>query len=318
MLSPYLFIVGCPRSGTTLLQRIAEAHSQIAMVPELFWVTDQVRSKGGLKLKEPVTQEMISKLVMHKRFPQLGIDADEFLELYKSEATYGEFVGLIFDLYGRRSHKQFVGNKTPDYVQNIRELHEQWPSARFVHLIRDGRDVCLSIMDWKKADRTTGRYIPFSEDPVSTTALYWKRKVMLGQQVGRSLGQDLYYELRYESLIANPETQSKKLCDFLQIPYEEKMIRFYEHRPDTEKARNANSWKPVTWGLRDWHTQMHAPDLERFEAAAGDLLDGLGYERSLAQIKPDARDHAAQVLNRFTNALHSVRKPLPEGWPFAG
>jgi len=165
-----------------------------------------------------------------------------------------------------------------------------------------------------------GRYIPFTEDPISTTALYWKRKVMLGRQVGQSLERDLYYELRYESLIANPESESKKLCDFLKVPYEERMIRFYENRPDSEKGRNSNSWKPITPGLRDWRTQMEAVDLERFQAVAGDLLEGLGYgdERRIVEIMPNARDHAAQILNRFTNALHSVHKPLPEGWPFAG
>jgi hypothetical protein len=318
MMTPYLFIVGCPRSGTTLLQRITEAHSQIAMVPELFWVTDEVRSKGGLKLQEPVTQEMILRLIEHKRFSQLGIQSAAFQELYNPGATFGEFVGSIFDLYGKKNQKKFVGNKTPDYVQNISELNEQWPSARFIHLIRDGRDVCLSILNWKKADRTTGRYIPFREDPISTTALYWKRKVLLGRQAGCSLKKDLYREFRYESLIFHPEIECKELCSFLRIPYEQRILQFYENRPDTEKARNTKSWMPVMKGLRDWRTQMPDSDLERFEAAAGDLLEELGYERKIPRILPQAQNHAARIVDQFTAALYSVRKPLPEGWPFAG
>ena len=318
MTSPYLFIVGCPRSGTTLLQRITEAHSQIAMVPELFWVTDQVRSKGGLKLHEPVTKEIVTRLFEHKRFSLLGMDRNEFIELYKPGATFGEFVGSIFDLYGRKNQKKLVGNKTPDYVQNISELHQQWPSSRFVHLIRDGRDVCLSILNWKKADRTTGRYSPYREDPVSTIALYWKRKVLLGRQAGRALNENLYSEVFYESLILRAENECRALCEFLQIPYEQKMVRFYENRPDTEKARNTKSWMPVTKGFRDWRTQMPLPDIEKFEAVAGDLLEELGYERKIPRILPQAQDHAAKVLDQFTTSLYLVRKPLPEGWPYAG
>jgi len=315
MLSPSIFIVGCPRSGTTLLQRIVEANSQVAMVPELFWVTDQVRSKGGLKLQQPLTEQMVFGLIEHRRFPQLGMSPTDFRNLFSSGSSFGDFVSAIFDSYGNQKRKRFVGNKTPDYVQNISELHARWPAARFVHLIRDGRDVSLSIMNWKKADRTTGRYIPFQQDPLSTTALYWKRKVMLGQQAGRALPPELYYEMRYESLIRDIETECRNLCNFLQIPHEDGMTRFYENRPDTEKARNTKSWMPVTKGLRDWRTQMTPDDVERFEAVAGDLLEELGYERSIRQMSTETKNHAAKVLSLFTAALCSVHKPLPEGWP---
>jgi hypothetical protein len=75
---------------------------------------------------------------------------------------------------------------------------------------------------------------------------------------------------------------------------------------------------PVMKGLRDWRTQMPDSDLERFEAAAGDLLEELGYERKIPRILPQAQNHAARIVDQFTAALYSVRKPLPEGWPFAG
>ena len=119
-------------------------------------------------------------------------------------------------------------------MRNIPTLQSFWSEARFVHLVRDSRDVCLSILIWKKADRNAGRYATWTEDPVSTTALWWERKVRLGREGGASLGPELYHEVRYESLVARPAEECAGLCEFLDVPYDDAMVRFHEGKTRTD------------------------------------------------------------------------------------
>jgi hypothetical protein len=315
--NPYLFIVGCARSGTTLLQRVVDAHPHIAITPEIHWIANFKKREAGSTTNGFVTKEIVFTLLEHKRFPQLEVSSDEFKKLIGSDQTlsYAEFLTRFFNLYRKVKGKPLVGNKTPAYVRRILALHTLWPKARFVHLIRDGRDVCLSVMNWKKAGHSVGRYLTWEEDPVSTIALWWKEKVQLGRQAGHQLGPELYYEMRYEDLMANPGKECEALCQFLRVPYDEAMIRFHEDRTKTgPHFKGKRALLPITSGLRDWRKQMATEDVERFEALAGDLLDELDYARAVPHPKPEAQTHAASIYEVFTQDTCSKGHLLPEGW----
>jgi Sulfotransferase family len=295
---PYLFIVGCARSGTTLVHRIVNAHPQIAITPEMHWITRQFKSGPGL-----VASELVSELTRHKRFAQFEIPREQFEGLLGAgEALpYQTFLNRVFGLYGQINNKPLVGNKTPAYVRSIPTFHALWPEAKFVHIIRDGRDVCISILNWKKADRIVGRYASWKEDAVSTTALWWERKVRKAREDGAALGPGLYHETLYEDLVDDPERECKKLCEFLGVPYDDAMIRFHEGRERVKPGRSAKSaWLRVTSGLRNWRTEMCTGDVERFEAAAGDLLEELGYERAVPNPSSEALEQAARIREAFT------------------
>ena len=317
-MSPFVFIVGCARSGTTLLERLVNAHSQIALTPEMHWITDYFRQGKWLAPEGRVTAEQVASMIQNqKRFRQFELSREQFEGLLNSgqPVPYVTFLNGLFALYGKNQGKQLVRNKTPAYVRRIPTLHTLWPRAKFVHLIRDGRDVALSVLSWYHADRAAGRYSTWAEDPVSTTALWWKRKVRLGRQGGQPLAPELYYEIRYEDLVAQPENECAKLCAFLGVPYDERMLRFHEGRTKTKPGRDANkAWLPVTPGLRNWRTQMPREDVERFEAAAGDLLDELGYPRAVACPSADIMKQASRIRELFTQDLHAREEVLPECW----
>src|SRR5262249_17026447 len=157
------------------------------------------------------------------------IGPEELEELIHSgePISYARLVSGIFDAYGEENHKPFVGNKTPDFVRQIPTLRMLWPAAKFVHLIRDGRDVCLSLINWKrKAAKMAKRFSTWADDPVPPAAEFWKWHVRLGREAGRELGRELYYEVRYEALVAQPEQECVKLCAFLGVPYEPDMLSF--------------------------------------------------------------------------------------------
>ncbi len=291
MTNPYVFIVGCPRSGTTLLQRMVNAHPQIAITPESHWIPRLFEKRRGLTPEGMVTPELIPHLLENPRFTRLQVSGEELEALLGSgqPASYSSFVTAILDLYGKSHGKTLVGDKTPGYVRRIKTLHLLWPTARFVHLIRDGRDVFLSTMHRALKNPKPGVFDTWEEDPATTVALWWELNVRSGRQAGDSLGPKLYYEICYESLVSNPKEECTALCAFLGLPYDEAMLRFHEGQTTPRAAR------PVTPGLRDWRSQMPAGDVERFEAAAGELLDELGYPRAVPRPRPELLESASRI-----------------------
>jgi hypothetical protein len=324
-MNPYVFIVGCARSGTTLLKRIVNAHPEIAITPETHWIARYFERRRGLTPEGFVTPKLIPKLLEYHRFPKMKVGREELERLIDSDEpiSYPSFVSAIFDLYGQRKGKSLVGDKTGSYVLNLPTLHGLWPKAKFVHIIRDGRDVSLSAINWRKAYRHARRFSTWTEDPITTAAVWWEWRVRLGREDGGSLAPKLYHEVRYEELVFVPEETCAALCDFLDLPYDDAMLRFHEGQEKADPNLDAKkAWRPITPGLRVWRTQMPAEDLERFEAAAGDLLEELGYPRACPHPPEEKLAWAARIRESFARDASALGKRLPKGWqariPYAG
>jgi hypothetical protein len=235
------------------------------------------------------------------------------LEMLMTDGVgYADFVSALFDRYGESRGKRIVGDKTPRYVLSLPTLSRLWPTAKFVHLIRDGRDVSLSVLDWRKGPR---KFPTWQSDPISTLGLWWEWHVRLGREAGASLGDERYYELRYEALVADPERECQPLCDFLGLDYEPEMLRFHEGRTKSKPGLSAKkAWLPVTLGVRDWRAQMSTDDLSRFQAAAGDLLDELGYERPPVDVLEDQQARAARTRDAFEGHARAAGWRVPGAW----
>jgi Sulfotransferase family len=319
--NPYVFVVGCPRSGTTLLGRLLDAHPELAVIHEGRFVTDFYEQRRGLTADDGVTPALVDELLAFRPFSK-GVDVErEALERLAAEPIgYAEFVSAVFDLHGRAHGKRLVGDKTPYYVRSLRTLHALWPAARVVHIIRDGRDVCLSVRNWRKVAVRGGsvaRLSGWEADPVSTIALWWEWQVRLGREDGATLGPSLYREVSYEALVADPARECEALCEFLGLPYDERMLGFHEGRRRDEPGLDAKqAWRPVTSGLRNWRTDLEPAEIDRFEAAAGGLLDELGYPLG-APDGPSEAVVAAAAQARRTFSEDMDRRPhrrLPTSW----
>ena len=315
--NPYLFVVGAARSGTTLLQRMLDAHPQLAVVNETYWLPRKFREQGGLTRAGLVTPALLPKLLASPKFSRIGMSEEDLLGLCSNSAPvrYEQFVARIFDLYAARRGKQFAGDKTPGYVRKIGQIHSLWPRARFVHIIRDPRDLCLSMVEWHSGQQTAGQFGTWEMDPVISTALYWKYSVSAGREAGESVGRSLYREVRYEDQVSSPERELEQTCRFLGLPYAEEMVRFHEGRTRREPGRSSKAqWLPPTVGLRDWRTQMPASDVERIEATAGGLLRDLGYATRFDHFQPATRRRVAEVRETFTRHLLAGGRALPRDW----
>jgi hypothetical protein len=274
---PYAFIVGCPRSGTTLLQRMLDHHPLLAVANDTHFIPRVVDPDGGDVALSP---EIVDRVLDYHRFGRLGLDDPAVRRAASHTRTYAEFVGALYAQFGARHGKPLAGEKTPDYVRYLPLLGRLFPWSRVVHIVRDGRDVALSALQWARPDKGPGRFALWPEDPVAVCALWWRWQVTSGRTGGRGLG-SRYQEVRYEDLVARPRETVKSLCLFLQLPFAPEMLAYHLGRHREQPGLSAkNAWLPPTPGLRDWRSQMSERDAEVFEALAGDLLSSLGYERA--------------------------------------
>jgi hypothetical protein len=279
--NPYLFVVGCPRSGTTLLQRMLDNHPQLAVANDSHFIP-RVVEDVPIGVDPLLTPGLVERVRTYRRFYRLGLPDVAVRRAAREARTYREFVSALYSEYGRLRGKPFAGEKTPDYVRHLPRLHVLFPWARFVHIIRDGRDAALSILEWARRDKGPSRFELWEEEPVAVCALWWRWLVTTGRRDGRALGPARYREVRYEDLVARPETTLRELASFLGLPYAPEMVAFHEGKTRREPGLSAKkAWLPPTPGLRDWRTQVSERDAQLFEALAGDLLSELGYERSV-------------------------------------
>jgi len=283
MSNPYLFIVGCPRSGTTLLQRVVNAHPEIAILAEeAHWIYHLPKDRAAVHKNGAVAPGLISALSEDPEFARLGISHEQLQQLMGEDEriSYSSFVSRIFDLYGEMQGKRLVGNKTPGLVRRLDVVHALWPKACVVHVVRDGRDVHLSMKN-RTLHLVPDAVDDRSEDAVANAALWWELNVQQGRNARKSFGLKLYCEVLFESLLSQPEEVCRALCTFLGVPYSEAMVRYYERR----KMKRASDASKAS--LRDWRTEMPSKDVEMFEAAAGKTLENLGYSRAFPHLADD-------------------------------
>ncbi len=292
--NPYLFIVGCPRSGTTLLQRMLDHHPLLAVANDTHFIPKAIRGvsePGDL----PLTADLISAVCNYHRFFRLRLSEADVLRAAENSCTYREFVSALYSEYGKLRQKPFAGEKTPDYVKRLPLLHALFPWVKTVHIIRDGRDVALSTLQWAQPDKGPGKFQLWAKEPVAVCALWWGWQVSTGQGSGADLGSERYHEVRYEKLVVQPEEVLHEITNFLKLPFAPEMLTYHEGKVSSDSSLSAKkAWLPPTRGVRNWRSQMSARDLELFEALAGDLLSDLGYERAFNAISPTIAELAEE------------------------
>jgi hypothetical protein len=277
-MQPFPFFVGCGRSGTTLVRAMFDSHPEMAIPHESHFIVPLARGRSRYERPEGfATETFVADLVQHPWFSRWGLAEDEVRESLRSNppADCPEAIRRLFTLYARRRSKPRYADKTPGYVNHLSLLAAFLPEARFVHVIRDGREVALSLLEME-----------WGPTSFRDAAFYWKERVERGRRTGGRLGSERYREVRYEELVRDPEARLRELCAFVGVPFDSTMLRYHDRAEDVVTAaefphRHRRLFLPPTEGLRDWRRQMSLEELARFEAVAGGLLSELGYERGL-------------------------------------
>ena len=259
----------------------------------------RIAENGAKGADLPLTPESVEWVRSHRRFSTLGLPEGTLDRAAAQANTYKELASGLYAEYGKLHGKMLAGEKTPRYVRYLPLLHNLFPWVKTLHLIRDGRDVALSTLQWAaNANKGPGRFQLWSKQPVAACALWWKWQVSTGCLDGSDLPGERYHEVKYEDLVSRPEKTLRDVTEFLDIPFATEMLSYNEGKVRNGAGLSAKkAWLPPTPGLRDWRTEMAERDLELFEAMAGDLLAKLGYERVFKTISPEIAKAAEQYRN---------------------
>lgn len=277
-----VFIVGCGRSGTSLLRNLLRAHPRMTFPDESHFIPmfycaygDPESSRQACKLAQ-----IILKLWWVRKWG-LSVKPESFADC----RSFREVVSRLFETYAQKEGKERWGDKTPSYVLHIPTLLELFPNCQIIHIYRDGRDVALSQFK-HPSGQSRNAFI---------AAINWKHRVSVGREIGSTLPAHQYTEVRYESLICDPESTLRKVCDFLNEPFspavlrpnylERKAVRRVlgqDHRLDVAREEIVKS------NQQKWKQQMCIRDRALFESMAGALLEELGYETEGHRHTPSA------------------------------
>jgi Sulfotransferase family len=280
------FIVGVGRSGTTLLRMMLDAHPQLAIPPETHFIPEVANAcrKSGEDSRDPFIQVLLSS----RRWTDFQLDADAFRKRINALAPFeiGNALRAFYRLYAERFGKTRWGDKTPTYLTQVQLIAELLPEACFIHLIRDGRDVALSVKDlW------------FGPRSIAEAAETWVGRIQSARK--QSAGLANYMEVRYEDLVRNAEPILKRICDFISLSWETRLLQYYQSAEErlSEMSRDIHSPEGKVWATAEqrlsihaltkkppetsrigrWKTEMSAADRKQFEKIAGPLLVELGY-----------------------------------------
>lgn len=300
-----IFVVGSPRSGTTLLGLMLHAHPRIAIPPENRFVLPVYfgREKFG-DLSQPDNRRLVAEEIVHSRqFNDLGLDPDDVTDrIVGSSETIGSAIGVVLRAYADRFGKVRWGDKRPMYRKYIWVVRRLFPDAQFVHIVRDGRDCVASMAS-----------LAVYRDDFATRLRAWMEAMENAEKARRELPPDSFYELRYERLVTDPEEQLKLLCEFLGEPFDDAMLSPQEvshevvperkgHHDKTRQEVSPSSIGSFTERLEPWQLQLG-------EAVMGDRLREYGYELSGAAPPPSEQlEEYRQFDAEESRRLHQRRR----------
>jgi len=290
-------IVGAPRSGTTLLRFMLDSHPDMAIPPETGFLSIADRLKGsGDALRRDFFEAVTTFPPDAPGWNDFGLPDDEFWATLLDIDPFSVADGYraFYRTYAARFGKGRWGDKTPMYCLHVSSIEAVLPEARFVHIIRDGRDVALSLREmWFSPGHS-----------MEAQADHWRSCVSTARQQGAACQH--YMEVRFEELIEHTEGVLRSLCEFIDLPYSPEMLAYHlrtpgrleEHRDRRRtdgsvlvshaarlRQQAAVTLPPQASRIDTWKQRMSGDERHRFEAIAGPLLLELGYEVDLPRGK---------------------------------
>lgn len=311
-----VFVLGCPRSGTTLLYHMLLSAGNFAVYRAESQVFNLLEPRFGDLSLERNRREMFAAWQNSSLFAKTGLEVSQIeQEVITKCENAGDFLRIVMEAMARNQGVQRWADCTPDHLLVLRRIKQTIPNALVIHIIRDGRDVALSLerQHWIRPfpwDR--GKELP-------TAALYWEWVVNKGRHDGEALGAD-YHEVHYEDLIGNPTATLAELGAFIGQDLD------YEHiakvgigsvsRPNSSFTKDAAGFRPV----ERWRGLGEGP-LRGVESLIGGTLQSLGYELAA---KPDGKPVPARLrrmrglYRMYFDAKHKLKTETPLGQMLAG
>ncbi len=265
-----IFVSGCPRSGTTLLQVMLHAHQRIAIPPEDRELLEiyHARHRYGDLRKPSNHRRLAQRLAQVRRF-RLGADAITGVVL-AAPPTLGSAFGAVRQAYAGKFDKPRWGDKRPVFLLEYDVILRLFPDAQLINIVRDGRACVASL-----------KRMPWWETGTIGAMARWVESIKAGERLRRRLRADQYCEIRYEDLVAAPRAVAQQLCAFLGEEFDEAMLfpeavaavavpRRKRHQRQTREPINTRS-------VESWREELTPQEVALFERVAGRHLTAHGY-----------------------------------------
>ncbi|HEX8630771.1 MAG TPA: sulfotransferase [Catenuloplanes sp.] len=300
-----IFVVGCARSGTTMLQLMLHAHARIAIPPETRFVMDAYRQRRRFgDLRDADNRRRLAGWIVDRpqtRFTDLGLDAEDVTaQIVAAPPTLGSALGVVFRAYARRFDKPRWGDKRPAYLSNLDLILRLFPDAQIVNIVRDGRDCVASLKE-----------MPWHHGDIYSSVSAWARAYDDGRRAARALDATSYYEVRYENLVRDPADELAALCRYLDEEYDPAMARPSQLAAvavPAHKTWHARTRSEVTTErIGSWRERLTAAEIALCEAALGERLRACGYPLSGAPA-PRAGERVRYRLVAARHRLAPVKR----------
>jgi hypothetical protein len=277
-MKPPVFIVACPRSGTSFLYHLLLSSGGFAVFHTQMNVFDVLEpifgDLGVMKNKKRMMKEWLQS----KAFHMSGLEPDAIESRVLNDCRgASDFLRIVMDEVAQHQSVDRWVDSTPTNIPHMLRIAKDFPEARFVHIIRDGRDVALSL-----DKRGWSRPLPWDKrNSLLAAGLYWEWIVRKGRDCGRDLG-PRYMEVRYEELVSEPRRALTRLGDFLQHDLDYDRVQANRvgsvKRPLTSFREDLNQGRFTPVGR--WKNKFPPKQLATFESLVGGYLRELGYALS--------------------------------------
>ena len=270
------FIIGSGRSGNTLLRSILSGNSDISIPPESYRIPFAIKKFHIFNNRdwEDIVPQVLKEFEDCKEFYTWEIDITDAQKRLENIADSKRTLSNIFDeLFCTYTEKHSPGSKIWGDKTPMNTLYLDWigtvfPRSKFIHIIRDGRDVASSYLKME-------RY-----DTILEAANRWINSIESAQSFGSKIKEN-YIEIRYEELVTKPEEVIKDTCDFLDIDYDSKMLdhtKQVKKLGDTDKEHHSNLSKPISSdSVGKWRNNLSESNQESITKLLHKHLQRLGY-----------------------------------------
>jgi hypothetical protein len=275
-----VFVIGCHRSGTNLLYDTLLSAGGFAVYRGYLPIYKMLLPRFGILGKPANRKRMMNAWLRSKGFRRSGLNAEELTVRILDECrSGGDFIRIVMSEIARSQNLARWAVYDPDNLLYIPSMKTDIPDALFIHIIRDGRDVALSLstmhgfrpLFWERKAKG-----------LTPTALYWEWMVRTGRQYGNRFPSD-YIEVRYEELVTETRATLKRLGDFLDHDLDYDRIQ----NKGLGRLRQSNSSFPDEKNqpcpVNRWRERLSSHELAAIEAVIGEYLEDLGYALSSPQ-----------------------------------
>lgn len=281
-----VFIIGNPRSGTTLLRLILNAHSKFVVPPEAgfaFWLYQKYREFSYTDLKS-----FLEEMKETKKIRNWNLDWNR-LEDYLNDVkphNYGELIDHIYKFYAQSTRKKVYrwGDKNNFYLDHIDEIKEVFPNAYFIHIVRDGRNVACSYKKLNKK-QIISEDAPNLPDKIESIANEWKSNIQKIRKSFKKFDYQDVLEIRLEDLTTNPEEVIRNTVDFIGEDFESAMLEYHKTSTNNQTIpEDYLQWKKKnTLPIQDepadkYKMELTKDQIAKFNFLCGDLLVSYGYK----------------------------------------